>query len=143
MLGKHVIADMYGIPFEALDDQTKLSEVILTAVQTSGATILQHHFEPQGCSGIVLVAESHCCWHSWPEHGVLTLDYFTCGGMDPETAVVEIGKQLGGTPVVKQVIYRGIQSTSFNNTRKRTERHDDSNQQEKRSCSGLLHRRTA
>ena len=107
MLGKHIIADMYGIPFETLDDQERLRTIILDAVKNSGATVLEHHFEPQGCSGIILISESHCSWHTWPEHGVLTLDYFTCGDVDPESAVQEIVEALDASIVEHQVVLRG------------------------------------
>lgn len=106
MLGKHVIADMYGIPFETLDNQELLSNTVVAAVKASGATVLGHHFEPQGCSGIILVAESHCSWHTWPEHGVLTLDYFTCGEVDPEGAVQEIVEALQPSLVEHQILLR-------------------------------------
>ena len=37
-----------------------------------------------GASGVVLLAESHLSFHTWPEHGLVTLDIYTCG--DPKAA---------------------------------------------------------
>jgi S-adenosylmethionine decarboxylase len=38
-----------------------------------------HQFEPQGLTGIVLLAESHISIHTWPERGEAAIDVFTCG----------------------------------------------------------------
>ncbi len=43
-----------------------------------------YQFQPQGASGVVLLAESHLSFHTWPEHGLVTLDIYTCG--DPKGA---------------------------------------------------------
>ena len=41
-----------------------------------------HSFEPQGLTGIVLLAESHISIHTWPERGEAAVDVFTCGDRD-------------------------------------------------------------
>ena len=81
-LGAHLLVDLYGCPGELLNDLERLQEVTLRACREAGATVLDstfRSFEPQGVSGIVLVAESHFSFHAWPEHGYLALDFFTCG----------------------------------------------------------------
>lgn len=81
-LGRHLLAELYGCSFERLDDLDLLTEVTLDAVARSGATILSHHFrrfQPQGVTGVVIIAESHLSLHTWPEHGYAGIDYFTCG----------------------------------------------------------------
>ena len=50
------------------------------AAQKSGATIINssfHTFEPQGVSGVVIIAESHFTIHAWPEHDYAAVDIFT------------------------------------------------------------------
>ena len=81
-LGTHILADFYGCPFQKLDDLEYLRKLALTAVELSGATIVGNHFqkfEPQGVSGVVIIAESHLSFHTWPELEFISLDYYTCG----------------------------------------------------------------
>ena len=33
----------------------------------------------RGVTGIIAIAESHLCIHTWPEHGYAAVDSFTCG----------------------------------------------------------------
>ena len=80
-VGHHHFADYYGCSFEDLNDAVSLRALLLDAVARSGATILSDHFEifdPHGVTGVIVVAESHVALHTWPEHGFLAMDYFTC-----------------------------------------------------------------
>lgn len=81
-LGKHVLLDLYGCAPSALDDVGLLERLALEAVRASKGTILghqSHKFTPQGATVLVMVAESHLSLHTWPEHGYVAVDYFTCG----------------------------------------------------------------
>ena len=40
---------------------------------------LTNRFEPQGVTGLALLAESHISIHTWPESGYAAIDVFTCG----------------------------------------------------------------
>ena len=40
---------------------------------------IHHRFEPQGVTGLALLAESHISIHTWPESGYAAVDVFTCG----------------------------------------------------------------
>ena len=54
----------------------------MQAAYKSGATILGenfHKFSPLGVTGIVSIAESHLCIHTWPEHAYAAVDIFSCG----------------------------------------------------------------
>ena len=58
----------------------------LRAVRASGLQAvaqLVHGFEspglpPAGYTATVLLAESHVCLHTWPEHNAATLDVYVC-----------------------------------------------------------------
>jgi S-adenosylmethionine decarboxylase len=81
-IGKHCILELYDCSAQKLDDEASLRSSITTAVQAAGATLLQlitHHFEPQGITGLALLAESHLSIHTWPESGYAAVDVFTCG----------------------------------------------------------------
>jgi S-adenosylmethionine decarboxylase len=108
MLGTHHIVDLYGVNPALLDDQEALESIVLDAVECSGASYLGHHFEPQGCSGVVLIAESHFAWHTWPEHGVMSFDFYTCGETAvPRRAVDLLVDRLNPEFVDKHTLERG------------------------------------
>jgi S-adenosylmethionine decarboxylase len=82
MVGKHCILELYDCDPSKLDDETFLRQTITTAAQRAGATLLNlitHRFEPQGVTGLALLAESHISIHTWPENGYAAVDVFTCG----------------------------------------------------------------
>jgi len=92
-LGRHILAEFYGCDFALLNDLPKLQEAAERAVQASGATILSthfRHFEPHGVTGVIIVTESHFTLHSWPEHGYLALDYFTCSARVDMALAIEL-----------------------------------------------------
>ena len=65
-----------------LDDLPYIRAAMTQAAVAAGATIVGesfHQFHPQGVTGILAIAESHLCIHTWPEHGYAAADVFTCG----------------------------------------------------------------
>jgi len=67
---------------ETLNNLNTLKSILNTAATEAGATVLGdsfHQFEPQGVSGVVVIAESHLFIHTWPECGYAAVDIFTCG----------------------------------------------------------------
>ena len=81
-LGRQLTLEYYECGAETLLDKTRVEEALLKAARDSGATIISssfHQFEPQGVSGVVIIAESHFTIHAWPEHNYAAVDIFTCG----------------------------------------------------------------
>lgn len=81
-VGKHCILELYDCDSARLDDEAFLRDAITTAARRAGATLLNlitHRFEPQGVTGLALLAESHISIHTWPESGYAAVDVFTCG----------------------------------------------------------------
>jgi S-adenosylmethionine decarboxylase len=81
-VGKHCILELYGCDSTRLNDEAFLRDTITTAAKRAGATLLNlitHRFEPQGVTGLALLAESHISIHTWPESGYAAVDVFTCG----------------------------------------------------------------
>lgn len=67
---------------ELIDDINYIENAMVVAASEAGATIINkffHKFKPRGVTGIVAIAESHLCIHTWPEHGYAAADIFTCG----------------------------------------------------------------
>ncbi len=80
--GKHCILELYECDEFKLNDEAFLRTTITIAAKLAGATLLHlitHRFEPQGVTGMALLAESHISVHTWPENGYAAVDVFTCG----------------------------------------------------------------
>jgi S-adenosylmethionine decarboxylase len=75
---------------QLLDNIDYIRQVLMGAADEAGATIVGesfHKFDPVGVTGIVAIAESHLCIHTWPEYGYAAVDIFTCGqGFKPRKA---------------------------------------------------------
>lgn len=92
-----------------LDDLPYLKETMMTAAVETGATIIGeifHQFAPQGVTGVVAIAESHLCIHTWPEFGYAAVDIFTCGAaFDPtEAAHLIVAALESKDPEITEVI---------------------------------------
>ncbi len=82
MVGRHCILELYDCDQVKLNDEAFLRNTVTNAAKLAGATLLNlitHRFEPQGVTGLALLAESHISIHTWPENGYAAVDVFTCG----------------------------------------------------------------
>ncbi len=69
--------------------------------------LITHHFEPQGVTGLALLAESHISIHTWPESGYAAVDVFTCGDHTmPEKACEVIYKELAAKSLSFNIVKR-------------------------------------
>jgi S-adenosylmethionine decarboxylase len=103
--GRHLILDLYECDQELLDDYDKLEELLLTALEMSGATILRiigEKFQPQGVTLLALLAESHASIHSWPEIGYCAIDLYTCGDTTQTHKAAEFLKRKLKSKLVEQ-----------------------------------------
>ena len=57
-------------------------------------SFVEYNFEPQGCTVVIALAESHVSCHTWPENGCLAVDVYTCGDGNPRLIALEILKYL-------------------------------------------------
>jgi S-adenosylmethionine decarboxylase len=79
--GRHLLLNFSGCAVD-LNDVEAIRRDMSWAVEVIGATILsvvEHKFEPEGMSLVMLLAESHASVHTYPEHKACFLDIFTCG----------------------------------------------------------------
>ncbi len=107
-----MLLDLRGCNRQKLDDLPYLRSTMIHAAEETGATIIDdvfHQFSPQGVTGVVAIAESHLCIHTWPEYGYAAVDIFTCGdGFSPVAAAQLIIERLEcEDPELKEVI-RGV-----------------------------------
>jgi S-adenosylmethionine decarboxylase len=111
-LGRHLLVELQECNRETLNDLDLLREAMITAAIDCGAVVLGesfHRFNPQGVSGVVIIAESHLSIHTWPEYGYAALDIFTCGtAVQPEKAAAVMVEKLESRSHSLQEIQRGI-----------------------------------
>lgn len=116
ILGKHLIAEFTNCDIAILDDMEQLEKFMKDSVRISGATIVKssfHRYNPQGVSGVIVIAESHISIHTWPEYGYAAVDFFTCGeSVDPYKAYEYMKEKLNSSVAHVAEIKRGIPSES-------------------------------
>ena len=86
--GAHLIIDLYGA--QRLNDIEYIEDTLRKCVAAAKATLLHmhlHHFQPNGVSGVAVLAESHISIHTWPDAGYAALDVFMCGKANPDACV--------------------------------------------------------
>jgi S-adenosylmethionine decarboxylase proenzyme len=80
--GQHLLLDFQYVDSGFLNSELRLANAMLDLVNQCGLTLLSYHchtLEPTGVSCVGVLLESHVSFHTWPEHGVIALDLFTCG----------------------------------------------------------------
>src|SRR3982751_6819770 len=86
--GVHLIVDLHGAA--GLDDIDLIEATLRRCVEAARATLLHihlHHFQPNGVSGVAVLAESHISIHTWPDAGYAALDVFMCGQAIPDACL--------------------------------------------------------
>lgn len=111
-LGVQVAADLYGCDETLINDVPALERLLQAAADASNATVvdaLTHTFTPVGATIALVLAESHLILHTWPEHGFVALDAFTCSeAMKPEAAVEVVRAGLRADRIETSVVPRGV-----------------------------------
>jgi len=92
--GKHYMLDFHGVEvadltfLETADGEAAVTQEIVN----SGMTFLgsrSHLFPGGGLTAVWLLSESHLSIHTWPEHGFIALDIYTCGNSLAADRLVE------------------------------------------------------
>jgi len=109
--GRHVVGDFHGVSEEVLNDYDLLREILHEAASACGATVVGENFakfEPQGVTGVLVLAESHLSIHTYPEHGFCAIDCYTCGTeVDPQKAYRYLVKRLKPLKAFQRGLERG------------------------------------
>jgi S-adenosylmethionine decarboxylase len=106
--GVHLIVDLHGA--ERLDDIEHIEATLRRCVGAARATLLHihvHHFQPNGVSGVAVLAESHISIHTWPDAGYAALDVFMCGSADPDACIPVLREAFGAKRVAVNELLRG------------------------------------
>jgi S-adenosylmethionine decarboxylase len=106
--GIHLIIDLYGASH--LSDIAYVEKIMRRCIEASRATLLHihlHRFDPDGISGVAVLAESHISVHTWPESRYAAFDVFMCGDTHPEACVDIMREAFEAEHVDVQEILRG------------------------------------
>jgi S-adenosylmethionine decarboxylase len=111
VLGTHILVELEGCDLNKINSVDFIENTMILAAQEAGATVLGHQFhrfQPQGVSGVVVLAESHISIHTWPEHKFASCDVYVCGNkVDPMKAVFCLVENLGAKISFTNMILRG------------------------------------
>jgi S-adenosylmethionine decarboxylase proenzyme len=111
-LGRHLLLELKNCDREVLNDLDYIRDCLSETAEQIGATVVNqafHRFSPHGVSGVVVIAESHLCIHTWPEYGYAAVDVFTCGDtINPADAIDPLVKKFGAEDHSYIELNRGI-----------------------------------
>jgi len=102
-VGEHITIDIIGTTKEY--DTSLFEKVIYKIAKASEVTVLKiskYKFEPQGFTILALLAESHMSFHTFPEKGIISFDFFTCAKISPSIAIDIIKKEFKHKRIVKK-----------------------------------------
>ena len=106
--GVHLIIDLFDA--RHLDDVGHVEATLRRCVDASRATLLHmhvHRFQPNGVSGVAVLAESHISIHTWPFSGYAAVDVFMCGDADPDQCVPVLREAFAAKRVEVNELRRG------------------------------------
>jgi len=111
-LGKHWLIELHGCDRVRISVPGGVREAMLAAARACRATVVAevfHQFSPYGVSGVVVIAESHLAIHTWPEHGFVAVDLFTCGeSLDAESGIELLRESFGAQRIEVMTADRGV-----------------------------------
>ncbi|MCK4518105.1 adenosylmethionine decarboxylase, partial [Candidatus Babeliales bacterium] len=114
-VGTHLTAEFWETQ-KNIDSAKELERILIEAGKRSGSTPLKvaiEKFDPQGITGVIILAESHISVHTWPEENYVAVDAFTCGEHTvPQKAIEYLQKQFKPQMVQIQEIKRGIKANA-------------------------------
>lgn len=90
--GIHYVLDVYGYDLGPKESTEHWRNALSGIFHDSPLLVLHEHFhsfDPQGLTGYLLLSTSHLSIHTWPEHGYLAIDLFSCLGEDVTKPILD------------------------------------------------------
>ena len=106
-VGEHITLDIIGTKKEY--DPSFYEKLVYKIAKKAKVTVLEiskYKFKPQGFTLVALLAESHISFHTFPENGIISFDFFTCGKVSPSIAIDIIKKEIEHQRIVKKEFNR-------------------------------------
>ena len=102
-VGEHITLDFHGVHKDHKPEfYEKIFKKIAQAAKVEIVNISKYVFTPQGVTLLCLLKESHMSFHTFPEKGIVSFDFFTCGTVSPNISVEILKKELPHSTVVKK-----------------------------------------
>ena len=106
-VGEHITLDIIGATKDYSPEfYEKLVYKIAKAAKVTVLEISKYKFEPQGFTLVALLAESHISFHTFPEKGIVSFDFFTCAKISPSVAIEIIKNEIDHTHIIKKEFNR-------------------------------------
>jgi S-adenosylmethionine decarboxylase len=112
-VGTHIIADLNQIDKKVFESFSldKFNQYVKEVLELNSITLINSLTNDFGSPGaftmLYLLAESHLSIHTWPEHGYVALDLFTCGQANTERAVEQIIEYFSPLNIQIKTLIRG------------------------------------
>ena len=106
-VGEHITLDFLGVNTDyPASFYEKVIYKIAKAAKVEILNVSSHKFEPQGFTLVALLSESHFSFHTFPEKGVISFDFFTCGKVNPKIALKILKQEIQHKRVVVNAFNR-------------------------------------
>jgi len=106
-VGEHITLDILGAEKEY--EPKFFEKLVYKIAKRAKVTVLEiskYKFEPQGFTLVALLAESHISFHTFPEKGIISFDFFTCGKVNPAVALDILKKDIKHKRIIKKEFNR-------------------------------------
>lgn len=108
VIGTHYIVDLFGCNRQQINSVPFLKKTLSQSIKGTDIVLLDqafYKFDPQGVTGFFLLSTSHISIHSWPEHGYLSVDVYSCSSDEMTRKVVDgvLEKIMHRTVIVKAI----------------------------------------
>lgn len=108
-LGRLAFADIWLKTYPGDDAICRACQAAIECSQMQVVSFAGKDFAPQGVTRVWLLAESHFSVHTYPEHGYLSVDCYTCGSEgDPEAVIDALIEMLCADRVKRGAVIRGV-----------------------------------
>lgn len=114
----HLTIDGYGGDREALSSESLVSSLLDRYPGEINMTKITEPFvyryvgekpEDWGVTGFVIIAESHIAIHTFPDHGYVWIDVFSCKEFDADLATDLIVESFGLERIKTNILERGLE----------------------------------
>jgi len=110
-VGKHLLVDLIACNGDFLKKVDFIDKIMFEAAKIARATVVGKffkQFDPYGVSGVIVIAESHFTIHTWPEHNLASVDFFSCtDDVDMFGAINYLKEKLEAKELISTEISRG------------------------------------
>jgi len=106
-VGEHITLDIIGTTKEY--EPKFFEKLVYKIAKKAKVTVLnisKYKFEPQGFTLVALLAESHISFHTFPEKGIISFDFFTCGKVNPNVSIDILKKEIKHKRIVRKEFNR-------------------------------------